>query len=156
MAKRNADYAADLRSERCLLEKQPMPMHQKGPREGSFETGGQNAQPIYCSDNACPCSEGQGLEPGRTAYLYISQAVVNFRAKCPTLIELDILLQRHSEEMGSSLFVDGGIANPIFLCEAAARLRGLDLDVARADAKVVVETGWAPLRPTPNACEPDL
>jgi len=118
----------------------------------TFETGEKNPQRVLCSDDACPCSEGQSLVIGRTAYLYISEAVVNFRRECRALLERDVMLREAAIRLGAdALLVDGGVANPFYLCEIGAERRGLDLSVALADAKVVSETGFAPLRPTPRA-----
>lgn len=118
----------------------------------TFETGEKNPQRILCSDNACPCSDGKPLIVGRTAYLYISQAVVDFRKDCRTLLERDMMLEKAARKLGAgALLLDGGVANPFYLCETGAKRRGLDLPVALADAKTVAETGFAPLRPTPKA-----
>ena len=130
---------------------QSMLARQTSLDEGTFETGEKNPQRILCSDNACPCSDGQALVIGRTAYLYISQAVVGFRKDSRTLLERDMMLEKAASRLGASLLVDGGVANPFYLCEKGAKLRGLDLSVALADAKMVAGTGFAPLRPTPKA-----
>jgi hypothetical protein len=77
---------------------------------------------------------------------------VNFRKTCLTLLEREIQLQQYAKAFGAgALLVDGGVANPFYLCEIGARQRGLDLSVALADAKQVAETGFAPLRPTPKS-----
>ncbi len=131
---------------------QAMRARQTSISEGTFETGEKNPQRILCSDNACPCTDAQPLVIGRTAYMYISQAVVDFRKDCRTLLERDMMLERAAKTMGmSALLVDGGVANPFYLCETGAKLRGLDLSAALADAKMVAETGFAPLRTTPRA-----
>jgi len=44
-----------------------------------------------------------------------------------------------------------GTSSPILMCEQGAKLRGLDLEVAAADAKYWWETGLVPLRVTPIA-----
>jgi ankyrin repeat protein len=122
--------------------------------EGTFETGEKNPQPpILCSDDECPCADRQSLVLGRTAYLYISQAVVDFRKDCRTLLERELKITEIYKSSGDPklrLFVQGSI-NPVYLCERGARRRGLDLSVALADAQRVAETGFAPLRPTPRA-----
>lgn len=51
------------------------------------------------------------------------------------------------------IFGDPGTASPIMCCEQGARLRGLDLEIAAADAKYWWETGLVPLRATPLAWE---
>lgn len=116
-----------------------------------FETGEKNPQRILCSDNSCPCTDQKQLIIGKTAYLYISQQVVDFRKTCLTLLEREMQLQEYKKKRGlTALIIDGGVANPFYLCEIGARQRGLDLAVALADAKQVAETGFAPLRPTPK------
>lgn len=118
--------------------------------ESLFETGEKNPQRILCSDNECPCTDREPLIIGRTAYLYISQEVVDFRKTCVTLLEREIQLQQYARRLGgAALMIDGGVANPFYLCKTGATRRGLDLSVALADAKRVAETGFAPLRPTP-------
>ena len=50
---------------------------------------------------------------------------------------------------GAQGFVSGPM--PILVCEEGAKLRGIDMEVAAADAKRWWETGKVPLRPTPLA-----
>ena len=120
-------------------------------RLGPFETGEKNPQRILCSDNDCPCSGTESLVAGSAAYLYISQQVVDFREDCLTLMERDAKLEQMAREMGvNAITVDGGVANPFYLCEIGVKRRGLDLAVALADAATVAQTGFAPLRPTPR------
>ncbi len=119
---------------------------------GTFETGEKNPQRILCSDDGGPCAGGEKLVVGKTAYLYISQQVVDFRKDCLSIMERDIKLQNIGRAVGANvLSVDGGVVNPFYLCEVCARARGLDLSVALADAKMVADTGFAPLRATPKA-----
>lgn len=119
--------------------------------EGTFETGEKNPQRILCSDDECPCSDCKQLFIGSTAYLYISQAVVDFRKECRTLMEREVTLQNAGKRLGANtMILKQGAANPVYLCETGARRRGLDLAVALADAKTVADTGFAPLRPTPR------
>ena len=118
--------------------------------ENTFETGERNPPVILCSDNECPCTDGKPLTLGRTAYLYISAEVINFRKDCRTLFERDNLLLVANEGRGN-LVLAGGLVNPFYLCEIGARRRGLDLAVALRDAETVASTGFAPLRPTPLA-----
>jgi hypothetical protein len=78
---------------------------------GTFETGEKNPQRILCSDDACPCSDAQPLVIGHSAYLYISPAVVDFRKRCRTLLERDIMLEQGTKRLGAdALLVDGGVA----------------------------------------------
>lgn len=131
---------------------QSMLARQSCEEEDKFETGEKNPARILCSDNECPCTDQRPLVIGRTAYLYISPKVVEFRKDCRSLLEKNMMLEKMASKMGgATLFVDGGVANPFYLCETGARRRGLDLAVALADAKMVAETGFAPLRPTPKA-----
>lgn len=119
-------------------------------QEGTFETGERNPTVILCSDNECPCTDETALTLGRTAYLYISDEVVDFRRDCRTLLERDNLLLVANNGRGN-LVLAGGLVNPFYLCEIGARHRGLDLAVALRDAETVASTGFAPLRPTPLA-----
>ncbi len=117
---------------------------------GTFETGEKNPQQVLCSDSDGPCAGTEVLVIGKTAYLYISQQVVDFRKDCLSIMERDIKLQDMSRSVrATALTVDGGIANPFYLCEACAKARGLNLSVALEDAKTAAKTGFAPLRPTP-------
>ena len=90
-----------------------------------------------CSDDSCPCSE-VSIRRG-TGYLYISQEFIDFH---------------HNTALRSALRESGAIVMglaPILVCEQGAKLRGLDLEVAAADAKHWWKTGLAPLRVTPTA-----
>ena len=129
---------------------QSMLSRQSCLEQDTFETGEKNPTRLLCSDNQCPCTDQQPLVIGRTAYLYISPEVVEFRKNCRSLLERNALLEKMASKMGATVFVDGGVANPFYLCETGARQRGLDLAAALADAKMVAETGFAPLRPTPK------
>lgn len=130
---------------------QAMLARQSCLEESLFETGEKNPQRILCSDNECPCTDQKPLIIGRTAYLYISQGVVDFRRTCLTLLEREIQLQQYARKFGdAALIIDGGVANPFYLCKTGATRRGLDLSIALADAVRVAETGFAPLRPTPR------
>jgi len=53
------------------------------------------------------------------------------------------------QQFDSIIILGQGVASPILVCEEGAKLRGLDLEVAAADAKYWWETGLAPLRATP-------
>lgn len=119
--------------------------------EDKFETGEKNPTRILCSDNECPCRDQRPLIIGRTAYLHISSQVVEFRKDCRSVLDRNLMLEKTASRIGASLLVDGGVANPSYLCETAARRRGLDLAVAVGNAKMVAETRFAPLRPTPRA-----
>ncbi len=126
-------------------------------KDDTFETGEKDPKSILCSDDACPCTDRKQLLIGRTAYLYISQEVVDFRNDCRTLLERNIKIHQMVQKLGNQLtLLGGGVANPFYLCETGARRRGLDLAVAMADAKMVAETGFALLRPTPKAARTGL
>ena len=105
-----------------------------------------------CSDNACPCPEVS--IPKGTGYIYIDQSLVDFRRKFPTLEAARKAMQeQHAQRKpdfggGVSVFYTLG---PILVCEEGARLRGLNLEVAGADARHWWETGQVPLRATPTA-----
>ena len=114
--------------------------------ENVFETGEKNPQRIVCSDDECPCTDAKLLTIGSTAYLYISQAVVGNRRNCRTLLQLDNYLKTVARKLDANVFALGGIYNPFYLCETGAKLRNLNLEAALADAKLVAETGFAPLR----------
>lgn len=86
-----------------------------------------------CSDRECPCSET--VIPKGTGYFYISKEAVNF--------------MKARLKGGAQGFVSGPM--PILVCEEGAKLRGIDMEVAAADAKRWWETGEVPLRPTPLA-----
>lgn len=107
-----------------------------------------------CSDNACPCPEVS--IPRGTGYIYIDQALVDFRRKFPTLAAARKAMQAQHEQRkadfggGVSMFYSLG---PILVCEEGARLRGLNLEVAAEDARHWWETGQVPLRATPTCDE---
>jgi len=104
-----------------------------------------------CSDNACPCPEVS--IPKGTGYIYIDQSLVDFRRQYPTLTAARKAMQeKRNEDFGGgvSMFYTLG---PILVCEEGARLRGLNLEVAAADARHWWETGMAPLRATPTSDE---
>ncbi len=105
-----------------------------------------------CSDSNCPCSET--IIPRGTGYLYISQDLVDFRRQAPTLVQAQLMLmmmqQRMSERMGGAVVILGpGVTTPILMCEMGARLKGINLRVAAADAEHWWKTGLVPLRATP-------
>ena len=106
-----------------------------------------------CSDNDCPCSEvtirrGEG-------YLYIDDKLVEFRKKHPTLQSARQAMRDMQEKMraGGGLFIGAYRLGPILVCEEGSKLRGLDLEVAAADAQRWWATGQVPLRATPPAKE---
>jgi ribosomal protein S27AE len=100
----------------------------------------------FCSDNACPCPEVR--IPRGTGYLYVSREVVDFRRDARSVEEAHVKLNLLQLQMPRVMFIGGSTA--ILMCKRGAKLRGLDLDVAAADAKYWWETGLAPLRATPT------
>ena len=126
-----------------------------GP-EGYFEVPVPPGDGV-CSDDNCPCPEVR--IPRGTGYLYISQEVVDTRRNARTLQEAQMLLERMRQEWsrrsGGGMLAGPrgwqGIMTPILVCEQGARLRGIDLEVAAADAKHWWNTGMVPLRATPLA-----
>ena len=109
-----------------------------------------------CSDNDCPCGYPGARIPRGSGYIYISKEVVNFRRDARTVREAEkkIAMLRQRLDAGVIMF-DQNILAPILMCEQGARKRGLDLEVAAADAKYWWKKGLVPLRPTPLAGSPE-
>jgi hypothetical protein len=105
-----------------------------------------------CSDNACPCPETR--IPRGTGYLYVSEEAVQFRRDARTVAEarakVERIRQQTQARMGFANVVFARLPDAILMCEQGARLRGLNLEVAAADARHWWTTGLAPLRPTPS------
>jgi len=104
---------------------------------------------VKCVDKLCECaSTSLGL---KDCYLYISPDAAEFRA--------DAITFEQAKAKVASLKAAGKLtATPkqskwtgVIYCEAAAKRRGLDLNVARADAEHWWRTGQMPLRATPLA-----
>ena len=110
-----------------------------------------------CSDKACPCPET--AIPRGSGYLYISQELVDFRKDCLTYAQLQKKLDNMAKSDplnnpnsgGFVRFLPAGTTSPIMMCEQGAKLRGLDLKTAGADARHWWKTGLVPLRVTPLA-----
>lgn len=102
-----------------------------------------------CSDNECPCGWPGAEIPRGTGYLYISQEVVDFRRDARSVEDVQRKVRRMQQQLDSIIILGQGVASPTLVCEEGAELRGLDLEVAAADAKYWWETGLAPLRATP-------
>lgn len=107
-----------------------------------------------CSDNDCPCGfPGESIPPG-AGYLWITDTFVDFRKDCPSLSQAAAKLERMEKELGAVIVQSrAGGFNPVLICERGAKARGLDLSIARADAKEWWATGKVPLRPTPQGAE---
>jgi len=105
-----------------------------------------------CSDNDCPCGYPGASIPRGSGYIYISKDVVDFRRDALTIHEANKKITMLRQRLGGGVMMfDQNILAPILMCEQGARKRGLDLEVAAADAKYWWETGLVPLRQTPLA-----
>jgi uncharacterized membrane protein YhaH (DUF805 family) len=106
-------------------------------------------RPLYggglCSDPQCSCSEVP-IQRG-SGYIYISKDVVNFRKDC--IKWKDALSKIQSLKLNGTFIVPNGLLFPYLICEQAAKLRNINLEVASADAKHWWDTGLIPLRVTP-------
>ncbi len=102
-----------------------------------------------CSDNDCPCGFPGATIPRGSGYMYISEAVVDFRRDALTVREAEQKAARMQRTMNVVFGQD--VVTPTLMCEQGAKKRGLDLKVAAADAKHWWATGLAPLRATPMA-----
>jgi hypothetical protein len=116
-----------------------------------MEVSGNERSSALCSDDACPCGY-PGATIGRgEGYIYVSKAVVDFRRDCLTEAQAQAKIQRMSRQTGSVILAGAGVFAPILMCEQGARKRGIDLEVAAADARHWWKTGKVPLRATPLA-----
>jgi hypothetical protein len=102
-----------------------------------------------CSDNDCPCGYPGAIIPRGSGYMYISKDVVEFRRDARSVREAERKKARWQQQSGVLPFQN--LFTSTLMCEQGARKRGLDLDVAAADAKYWWETGLVPLRATPLA-----
>ena len=117
----------------------------KNVPEGYFEVQPSFGGGGYCSDDSCDCPNVFIPRPG--GYLFISQELVDFRRDARSLDALQEKL--HQKLGGKHAFFAAGMITPIFCCEKSARKRGLDLEIAAADAKYWWNSGLVPLRATP-------
>jgi len=113
-----------------------------------FEVPIQTGDKFLCSDNSCPCSGQERLDPGTTGYLFISKEVVSMREDCLTWEECLEKLERVRKTHNAQMVIDVGVVGPIFMCAHGAGLKNLDLQVAASDAANWAKTGLCPLRPT--------
>ena len=106
-----------------------------------------------CSDNNCPCPETP--IPRGEGYLYVGPEVVELRLQHPShesaVGELAARMRSMQVGMGFPVATSFGRVGPVLVCEEGARLRGLNLRIAGADAKHWWRTGEVPLRATPLA-----
>jgi len=107
-----------------------------------------------CSDDDCPCGAVGVAIPRGQGYIYISKDVVDFRMDCPTVREVEKKVQKMQAGLGGMIFATAGVFAPILVCEQGARKRGINMEVAAADARHWWATGLVPLRPTPMAGQP--
>lgn len=99
-----------------------------------------------CSDDACPCDNTK--MPPATGYLLIRQEVVSTRRNCLTMSEM----QNHMSKSGVSAIDFNSIRRkylPIAVCEQSARMRKLNLSIAKSDFDSWVSSGKVPCRETP-------
>jgi hypothetical protein len=116
-----------------------------------MEVSGSSRAVGTCSDDACPCGYPGASIPRGEGYIYVSKEVAEFREDCLTEAEARLKIERMSARMGSTIVAGSGVFAPVLMCEQGARKRGLDLEVAAADAKHWWQTGQVPLRITPLA-----
>jgi ribosomal protein L24E len=109
----------------------------------------QPGQDGICSDNDCPCGFPGATIPRGSGYMYVSQAVVDFRKDARTLREAEQKVARMQQS--AHVIFDQNVITSTLMCEQGAKKRGLDLAVAGADAKHWWKTGLVPLRATPLA-----
>jgi hypothetical protein len=102
-----------------------------------------------CSDNSCPCGYPGATIPRGSGYMYISKDVVDFRRDARTVQEAEQKIASF-QKLFNVVFSQNEITSTL-MCEQGARKRGLDLDIAAADAKYWWATGLVPLRATPLA-----
>ena len=105
-----------------------------------------------CSDNDCPCGFPGEKIPRGSGYIYVSKEVVDFRRDALSVRAAERKIAALKQNMGGGMvmFAPNTFA-PILMCEQGARKRGLDLEVAAADARHWWKTGLVPLRATPLA-----
>jgi ribosomal protein L24E len=104
-----------------------------------------------CSDNECPCGYPGATIPRGTGYIYVSQAVVDFRQDARTVAQAENKMAMMQAMSPGTMMFGQDVVTSTLMCEQGARKRGLDLEVAAADAKHWWETGLVPLRATPLA-----
>jgi hypothetical protein len=123
-----------------------------GPEPGPYFQVDLPSLPQYlCSDDSCPCPGTERLIPGNTGFMFISEELVQLRADTLTSDAFRRKTENLAKAQGVALvYLGAGVHQPLFMCELAAKQRGLDLTVAAADAAYLFQHGWCPLRPTPR------
>ena len=111
-----------------------------------------------CSDNYCPCGFPGARIPRGSGYVLISEAIVNWRRKFPTLAEWDraqIIIQGMQADAADKEFMEtlevvpaSGL-QPIMCCQQSPLLEIVDRQVAAADAQAMWKSARLPLRATP-------
>lgn len=119
----------------------------------------------HCFDERCHCS-GTEISRGQ-GYLCVTRECVDFRRAIPTKEQFGGFVKERIRTQLTGKLEAGKLAedldglmksiyysdalSPILTCELGAKRRGLDLEVAAADARHWWRTGQVPLRPTPVA-----
>ncbi len=107
-----------------------------------------------CSDDACPCGfPGATIRRGE-GYIFVSKEVAEFRKDALTEAQAEKKIRDIKRELAqdrATIFAGSGHFAPILMCEVGAKRRGLDLEIAGADARHWWDTGQVPVRPTPLA-----
>jgi hypothetical protein len=120
-----------------------------GPSGGRYFEVPVTRETFLCSDRECSCLGHDVLTAGKNGYLFISPEVVITRSQYPSWCDMLAHLQEVKGQSGAGMMVVD--VNPLFMCEEGARQRGLDLEIAAADAENWVKVGLCPLRSTPSA-----
>ncbi len=121
------------------------------PPAGYFEVPLPDGDGV-CSDEECICG-GVVIARG-SGYLYVDRETVDFRGNAPSVEQARAKEERVRSQMGDLdevAAVMHGRTTALLVCEQSARRKGIDLEVAAADARHWWETGQAPLRATPEA-----
>jgi hypothetical protein len=119
-----------------------------------LECTGNDAEQLTCSYRACPCGDPGKVIPHGEGYLYIWKELVEARKDFLNDNDLRTNIIKGSVTYAQERAIERamateGSAYPILMCEQAARMLGLNLEVAAEDAFRWWETGRVPLRPTP-------
>jgi ribosomal protein S27E len=144
--------AGQTASEKAIIppqQKPPVPKKAEAKTPPPYMEVPGNDKDGLCSDDSCPCgSPGATIARGE-GYIYVSKEVAELRKDCPTVAQAQIKIQRMQQQLGATIFAGTGVFSPILMCELGAKKRGINMDVAAADAKHWWKTGQVPIRPTP-------
>jgi hypothetical protein len=102
-----------------------------------------------CGEEDCPC--GGAEIPRGEGYLYVSRQIVEFRRRFRSHQEAVEQMDRLVREKYGRPVSYAMRIGPTLLCRRAAKAKGIDLDIAAADAKLWWVSGNVPLRATPMA-----